>query len=79
MKAPLLFIENMLVIRCIRTVGFLFWLIKEVLLPSGYRFFDQEGCRMVGNGKEEFLVINRSFFFCASATVRSAIKLLPDE
>lgn len=36
--------------------------IKEVLLPYGYRFFDQEGYRMVGNRKEEFLVINRSFF-----------------
>ena len=35
--------------------------IKEVLLPSGYRFFNQEGYRMVGNRKEEFLVINRSF------------------
>ena len=35
--------------------------IKETLLPSGYRLFNQEGHRMVGNKKEEFLVRNRSF------------------
>lgn len=34
---------------------------NEVLLPSGYRLFDQEGYGMMGNGKEEFNVKNRSF------------------
>ena len=34
---------------------------NEVLLPSGYRLFDQEGYRMMGNRKEEFNIKNRSF------------------
>ena len=34
---------------------------NESLLPDGYRFFDEEGHHMMGNGKEEFNVKNRSF------------------
>jgi ubiquinone/menaquinone biosynthesis C-methylase UbiE len=34
---------------------------KEILLPSGYRLFDQQGYEMMGNRKEEFQVSNRSF------------------
>jgi len=35
---------------------------NEVLLPGGYRLFDQEGYKMIGNRKEEFEVKNRSFY-----------------
>ena len=31
------------------------------LLPDGYRFYKREECEMMGNGKEEFNVKNRSF------------------
>jgi ubiquinone/menaquinone biosynthesis C-methylase UbiE len=34
---------------------------NEVLLPGGYKLFEQEGVKMVGNTKEEFAVKNRSF------------------
>lgn len=33
----------------------------EILLPKGYRLYNEEGHRMIGNRKEEFNVKNRSF------------------
>lgn len=35
---------------------------NEALLPGGYRFFNLEGCGMMGNKGEDFAVVNRSFF-----------------
>jgi ubiquinone/menaquinone biosynthesis C-methylase UbiE len=34
----------------------------EILLPSGYRISDEEGFKMMENRKEQFEIINRSFF-----------------